>query len=124
MIKEVPEIQNWLIDTLRQQTPSLRITKDTDAAFEVTGTVPCMQGKAKVDGMYFGSVMPKTKDCRLYFFPIYTDPEKFSDLAEPVRKYLKVKSCFHVKNVTDENKAEIERMIALGVDIYKEKGLL
>ena len=124
MIKEVSEIQNWLIETLRQQTPSLRVTKDTDAAFEVTGTVPCMQGKAKVEGMYFGSVMPKAKDCRLYFFPIYTDPERFVDLAAPVRKYLKGKSCFHIKNVTDENKADIEKMIGLGMEIYKEKGLL
>ncbi len=124
MIKDISEIQNWLIDTLRQQTPTLRVTKETDAVMEVTGTVPCMQGKAKVDGMYFGSVMPKAKDCRLYFFPIYTDPDKFTDVSEPVRKYLKGKSCFHIKNVTDENKAEIERMISVGIEVYKEKGLL
>lgn len=124
MIKEVSEIQNWLIDTLRKQVPSLRVTKDRDAVFEVTGTVPCMQGRAKVDGMYFGSVVPKPKDCRLYFFPIYTDPDKFLDLSQPVRKYLKGKSCFHIKNVTDENKVEIERMITKGIEVYKEKGLL
>ncbi len=83
-----------------------------------------MQGKAKVDGMYFGSVVPNPKDCRLYFFPIYTDVEKFADLSDPVRKYLKGKSCFHIKNVTDENKTEIEKMILKGIDIYREKGLL
>jgi len=124
MIKDVAEIQNWLIDTLRRQIPALRVTKDTGAVMEVIGTVPCMQGKQKVEGMYFGSVVPKPKDCRLYFYPIYTDPDRFTHISEPVRKYLKGKSCFHIKNVTDENKAEIEEMIALGVDIYKEKGLI
>ena len=124
MLKEVVDIQNWLINTLRQQSPPLRITKDNDRVFEVSGTVPCMQGRSKVDGMYFGSVVAKPKDCRLYFFPIYTDPDKFSDISEPVQKYLKGKSCFHIKNVTKDNKAEIERMIMLGINSYRNKGLL
>jgi len=124
MISEVSEIQNWLIDILRQNSPPLRITKDDDKTFEVTGTVPCMQGKSKVEGMYFGSVMPKAKDCRLYFFPLYTDPEKFTDISDPVRKYLKGKTCFHIKKVTEENKTEIERLITAGIAVYKEKGLL
>ena len=80
MKTEVAIIQHTLQELLRAHTPLLQIRVQTDTNFEVAGTKPGMQGKQKVDGYYFATVMPKAKDCRLYFFPLYTHTDAF-DLA-------------------------------------------
>ena len=83
------EIQEFLKDSLTVQKPALKITKNSEASFEVTGTIEAMQGKKKVDGLYFASVVPKPKDIRLYFFPIYTHADAFKNISPVLRKMLK-----------------------------------
>ncbi len=124
MKTSVEEIQEALISSLEKQTPPLKVRTKTDTQFEVAGTIPTMQGKQKVDGIYFASVVPKPKDVRLYFFPIYTHPEAFKDISEPLRKCLKGKSCFHIKKMDDALEADINNMIQLGVETYKKAGLV
>ena len=41
------EIQEFLKDSLTLQKPALKITKNSEASFEVTGTIEAMQGKKK-----------------------------------------------------------------------------
>ena len=77
MKTEVAIIQHTLQELLRAHTPLLQIRVQTDTSFEVAGTKPGMQSKQKVDGYYFATVMPKAKDCRLYFFPLYTHTDAF-----------------------------------------------
>jgi hypothetical protein len=123
MITSVEEIQESLQQILKKHLGDLKIRHDHETSFEVCGTKEAMQGKQKVDGFYFASVMPKPKDCRLYFFPIYTHVESFK-LSDDLRKYLKGKSCFHIKKLSPEIKEEIETMIARGIDLYKKDGLI
>ena len=82
-----------------------------------------MQGKQKVDGYYFASVVPKPKDIRLYFFPIYTHVDNFK-LSDTLKKYLKGKSCFHLKNLDESTLEEIKAMIEKGVELYKKDELI
>ncbi len=124
MKTEVKEIQDTLIGLLKNQQPSLKINKETAENFEVSGTIPTMQGKKKVDGHYFASVVPKAKDCRLYFFPIYTDTEAFKDISPALRKCLKGKSCFHIKKMDEQLEKDIEAMINLGVEVYRSKEIV
>jgi len=125
MIKDIPTIQQFLIEMLKSHQPTLRITAENDKKFEVTGTIPTMQGKQKVDGHYFASVIPKSKDVRLYFFPIYTHVGQFEGtLSEDLQKFLKGKSCFHIKFLTPELETEIQAMINKGITCYHEDGLL
>ena len=99
-------------------------SKNTTEIFEVCGTKEVMQGKKLVDGFYFASVIPKPKDIRLYFFPIYTHPEYFTDITDNLKKMLKGKSCFHLKNVEDSTMDEIRGMIKKGVELYKKDDLI
>ena len=78
MKTDLTEIQETLKAILKSQIPPLRIRKDEPNVFEVCGTKEAMQGKQKVDGYYFASVVPKPKDVRLYYFPIYTHVDAFS----------------------------------------------
>ncbi len=109
---------------IKKHHAHLNIRKDDSSGFEAAGTIPTMQGKQKVNGFYFASTIPKPNDCRLYFFPIYTDTAQFQNIDPLLRKCLKGKSCFHIKKMDDSLKASIQNMIDKGIAIYKEKGLL
>jgi len=124
MKKSVSEINEILRGFLKKHVPQLRIQADTEAKLEVSGTKEVMQGKKKVDGIYFATVMPKAKDARLYFFPIYTHPDAFANISPALRKCLKGKSCFHIKKLDESLEADIESMIDTGVKVYLEHSLL
>jgi len=124
MKETVEEINSALRAMLEKHTPKLQIRKNTPENFEAAGTIEAMQGKKKVDGFYFASVMPKPKDVRLYYFPIYTHVDDFKDIPEDLRKCLKGKSCFHIKKMDKSLEKSIEKMIAKGVKLYKKDGLI
>ena len=124
MITDPKEIDQILREIIKSHIGPLKIRKDGVAGLEAAGTIPTMQGKQKVDGFYFASVMPKPKDVRLYFFPIYTDVDAFQDISPELRKCLKGKSCFHIKKLDENLKGEITKMIATGIKVYQEKDLL
>lgn len=123
MITELTEIEATLQSLFKAHVPPLQIRKDNENVFEVAGTKEAMQGKQKVDGFYFGSVVPKPKDIRLYYFPIYTNVDQFT-ISPELKKCLKGKSCFHIKKLSPELLEEISEMIQKGVDVYLEEGLI
>lgn len=118
------EIKEKLISMLKKYCPPLTIHIETKDNFEVKGNIPTMQGRKKVDGIYFASVLEKPNDVRLYFFPIYTHKEAFNQLPEIAKKCLKGKSCFHVKKMDFELESAFNEMIALGVTVYKNNNLI
>jgi len=123
MKTDIGIIQETLQELLKAHTPTLQVRVQTETNFEVAGNKSVMQGKKQVDGHYFASVMPKPKDARLYFFPIYTHVDAF-ELSPALKKYLKGKSCFHFKKLSPELETEIEAMIAKGVSLYEADGLI
>jgi len=124
MTKDINEIQAKLIDILKEQIDVLKISAETENKFEVSGTIEAMQGKKKVDGIYFASVVPKPKDVRFYFFPTYTHKEQIGELPENLKKALKGKSCFHVKYIDDEFEDNIKELVKTAVKLYQADGLL
>ena len=124
MTKDINEIQSKLIDILKEQIDALKISAETENKFEVSGTIEAMQGKKKVDGIYFASVVPKPKDVRFYFFPTYTHKEQIGELPENLKKALKGKSCFHVKYIDDEFEDNIKELVKTAVKLYQADGLL
>tara|TARA_R110002050_G_scaffold136928_1_gene260244 strand:- start:3383 stop:3754 length:372 start_codon:yes stop_codon:yes gene_type:complete len=122
MTKDLGEIETFLRQLLIDQQPALRIRKNETEVLEACGTKEAMQGKQKVDGFYFASIMPKPKDVRFYFFPLYTHVDAFT-LSPDLQKMLKGKTCFHIKQLNDDLKVEIRAMIESGVKIFQEQGL-
>lgn len=123
MKTELKEIEETLRGILKAQVPTLRVRKESHDGLEVCGKKEIMQGKQKVDGFYFGSVVPKPKDIRLYYFPIYTHPTEFAP-SDELKKCLKGKSCFHIKKLSPELEKEITEMVAKGVQLYVIDGLI
>lgn len=122
--QNLSDIQSFLKEAFLAYIPLLQVRKDNENVFEVSGTIEAMQGKQRVDGYYFGSVVPKPKDIRLYYFPIYTHVKKFNWISEELRKCLKGKSCFHIKKLNESLSAEIAKMIQIGIEIYKKDNLI
>lgn len=120
---EISEIHQVLKSLLLEQVPPLQVRQETDNNFELAGTKEAMQGRQKVDGFYFASLVPKPKDIRFYFFPLYTDPGDF-ELSVELKKMLKGKTCFHIKKLDEALIAEIRQMIRKGVKIYASKDLV
>lgn len=118
------EIFQTLKNQLTQLTPPLKIKTDSEATFELAGTKETMQGKQKVDGIFFTQLVLKPKDVRLYFFPIYTHEAEFSTITDNLRKNLKGKSCFHFKKLDAELQNEINQMLKQGVAVYQKEGLV
>ncbi len=124
MTKDVTEIQGKLIDILKEHLDVLKVTADSKDKFEVSGTIEAMQGKKKVDGIYFSTVVPKPKDVRFYFFPTYSHKEQLGELPENLKKALKGKSCFHVKYMDDELEDNLKELVRKSVKLYQDDGLL
>ncbi len=124
MTKNIDEIRDTLVGILREHQSVLRVTSDTYDKYEVTGTLEAMQGKKKVDGFYFCTVIPKPKDVRFYFFPVYTHTAQIGELPENLKKALKGKSCFHIKYMDEELKSNIKSLVKKSVSLYQDDGLL
>jgi hypothetical protein len=124
MTKNLQEIQEKLISILKEYLGVLKITADVKDKFEVSGTIEAMQGKKKVEGIYFSTVLPKPKDVRLYFFPSYTHKEQLGELPESLKKALKGKSCFHIKYLDDELETNLKELVKKAVELYQADGLL
>ena len=102
-VKDLDQIQDWLHQCLKSLGAPLQVRKEGERGLEIAGTKRVMQGKQEVDGFYFASTVCKPKDIRLYFFPIYTDPDLY-ELSADLEKMLKGKSCFHIKRLNDDLK--------------------
>lgn len=124
MTKDLNEIRETLTAILKEHMNVLKITADNKDKFEVSGTIEAMQGKKKVDGIYFSSIVPKPKDVRFYFFPTYTHKDQLGELPENLKKALKGKSCFHVKYMDDEMEQNLREMVKKSVELYQADGLL
>lgn len=124
MKTDLKEIETTFKTMLKSLAPEIQIRVDNEKTFETAGTIPAMQGKQKVEGYYFASVMPKPKDVRFYFFPIYTHASAFADVSEELRRCLKGKSCFHIKKLSPELEKEFETIIHRGAELYKKEGLI
>ena len=124
MTKDINIIQSKLIDLLKEHLGTLKIDAENEKKFEVAGTIEAMQGKKKVDGHYFASVIPKPKDIRLYLFPVYTHVDQIGELPPNVKKCLKGKSCFHVKYWDQELEDNFRNLISKSIELYQKDGLL
>ena len=119
----ISSIHAELLKMLRAQSLYLREKSSGGSGHIFEGTKPAMQGRQKVDGFYFAGVMEKPKDVRLYFFPIYTHKDQFR-ISQELDRFLKGKSCFHIRRLSPDLKNEISDMIRKGVELYREEGLI
>lgn len=114
---------NHFKEVIAKHSAVLKIKQSKEDGFTAEGTIQAMQGKQKVEGIYFCSFLIKPKDLRFYFFPIYTHKDAFQ-LSERMQKFLKGKSCFHLKELDKEILTEVEDLLKEGIKVYQKDQLL
>ena len=124
MTKDLNEIKEKLIFILKEYLGVLKINSDKNDKFEVSWTIETMQGKKKVEGIYFSTILLKPKDVRFYFFPCYTHKEQLGELPKNLKKALKGKSCFHIKYLDDEFETNLKELVKESVKLYQADRLL
>ncbi len=122
MKTKLSEINQTLVDILKKYEPPLRVTLDTPARFDVCGTKIGMQGKQRVAGLYFGSVILRRDDVRLYFSPINTHYREFWNISGSLRECLIGIRCFYFTKMDRVLESNIDEMVKIGVEIYKREG--
>ena len=93
-----------------------------ESSYHLHGTIPAKVGKKDYYGIYFASAVIRTKSVALHFFPIYTHVSEFDKIDSKLRKCLKGKSCFHIKNDNEEIYKEIKNLLDLGLKVYRKEG--
>jgi hypothetical protein len=76
----------------------------------------------KRDEMWFASLIAQKGYVGFYFPPMNNSPSVKKALAPELLRLLKGKSCFQVKALTPELKADIRDALKAGAECYKEKG--
>ncbi len=71
------------------------------------------------DPIQFAALIIQGTYVGFYFTPIYVKPTAFT-LSPKLSKMKTGKGCFHVKELDDELKKDIKRMLAKGLECYKK----
>jgi hypothetical protein len=80
-----------------------------------------INGKAR-DEYWFGAIIIQRGYVGFYFMPVHDAAEKKEVFKPELLKYLKGKSCFHIKKEDAEIFKQIKEALAKGYDKCKEKG--
>jgi hypothetical protein len=59
-----------------------------------------------------------------YFFPCYTNPKEFNNVAPQLFKTLKGKTCFNIKKPEQVQATELNKLLKLGVAEWKKAGYM
>src|SRR3989304_6655220 len=54
---------------------------------------------SRKNGLYFSGIIIQSSYVGLYFMPVYSHPKEFSNISSKLRKMLKGKSCFYVRDL-------------------------
>jgi hypothetical protein len=115
-----------IFDRIREQlsayVPPLTVKSNTSSHYETYGATEAVIGKRVKKGVFFASVIIQRNYVGLYFFPIYTHPQEFAALEPGLKKLLKGKSCFHIRQYDDLLSKHIQGMLKKGFEIYRKNG--
>ena len=119
-------IYNKLKKNLEAFAPPM-VSKEnpTMTSFELMGDKPVPYGYTKkiVPGMFFTSIEHCKDSVTLHFFPMYLDP-KINEKIPSLIKYLKGKTCFHFKKEDQVDEKELQALLKIGIEKWKELGYM
>lgn len=91
----------------------------TDEGYRTRSLTP-----ANKRGVQFASIMIYADHVTLYFQPLYLDSALKEGLGEGLKPIFRGKSCFHIKEVTDQITYELQELLKMGWQSYQRMGLV
>ena len=80
-----------------------------------------IEGRKRRKCILTGSLIQKSY-VGFYFMPVYAEPQIKAFFPTELLALLKGKSCFHVKELTDELEGQIGAALERGMALYRERG--
>ncbi len=80
-----------------------------------------VDGRRRTEVFFAGAIIQKSY-VGFYFMPLYADDDLSRVFGRELLATLKGKSCFHLKRMTPEIRAQIEAALAAGWRLYEERG--
>ncbi len=102
----------------------LDVRGDGEKNYAIYTVKPVTMFGREFPNLFFASVQIQKNFVGLYFFPIYTNPDKFTDLPPELKKCLKGKSCFHIKKSDPVLMKQIADLLKKGAELYKKGGII
>jgi len=122
MAVDLQTVFRTLKGLLRPYARELDVKSDDERRYELEGTKSAVVAGRKRASVYFAGAIIQKHYVGLYFMPVYSHPDEFVHLPERIRKMLKGKSCFYVKDIEPETIEALSEMLAQGFDLYRAEG--
>lgn len=100
----------------------LKVIKSSENVYELFTAKKAVIGKKVFERMFFASIVIRGGFVGFYFFPVYTHKSRFKTLPVRLKKCLKGKSCFHIKELDMELERQIKDIVKKGFLLYKKAG--
>lgn len=72
--------------------------------------------------VHFAALIIQSNYVGFYFMPVYTDKEVQNLFGDELLKLLKGKSCFHIRELDNKLKNQIDNALKVGFKLYKKRG--
>jgi hypothetical protein len=121
----MPDLQaifDSLKPLLKKYQPPLTPKADAPGSYDIWSVKDLVIDGRKRKEVFFAALTIQKSYVGFYFMPVYAEPEMKGVFAPGLLKLLKGKSCFHVRQVTPELRADIEAALAAGFRLYRERG--
>lgn len=111
---------------LAKYASKLEVHHDTSAGYELCSKKRDIEVNGhELETLFYAAIRLGKSDVTLYFYPIYTHSDAFGDVAPPLGKARKGKSCFGFKKPLDAKaEKQLAAMLKKGFDLYKKEKLV
>ncbi len=97
------------------------VAKTPKRQLHAYGSKKVQIGKRKPTQTYVVGCMLNKKTIGFYSMAVYAFPKKF-DLSPEMKKTLKGKSCFQIKELDKKTEKELEKIVAKSIALFKKEG--
>jgi hypothetical protein len=100
----------------------LKARKDEPGYFDLWSEREIVVDGRRREDVYFAGAIIQKSYVGFYFMPLYADDDLSRVFGPELLARLKGKSCFHLRRMTPEIRAQIETALAAGWRLYEERG--
>jgi hypothetical protein len=111
-----------VVSLLSPYAPPFEVRRDAKDGYHLWSNKPVEIDGRKHKELFFAGVIPQKSYVGFYYMPVYTDPERKAMFKPELLARLKGKSCFHLRTLDHEMTQQIEKALADGFKLYKDRG--
>lgn len=116
------QIFSSLKNLLAKYSPPLVAKVDAEQRYDLWSEKDLIIEGRKRREVFFASLIIQKNYVGFYFMPVYTAPEMKALFPAELRKLLKGKSCFHIRQLDDTLQEQVRHVLQVGFDLYKSRG--